>query len=177
MLKRLGKCKPEECASQTAGSSQVVHQMAEAVPSVMPQHQVTSYATSVLPFFCPCEKTFSSAWLQPLCGTAINSWARPTLAGGGTRRLNAECLRAVWGSCGLVVSHSMCVLIYEWDWKRKQRSCVATETKKSLFLKACWEFCLSTYCSLSITDQTKQHWSSRKSQNTHKTSLSLLLHV
>lgn len=43
-------------------------------------------------FFCPCERTVSSAWLQPLCGMAITGGARPTLAGRGTRRLNAECL-------------------------------------------------------------------------------------
>lgn len=43
---------------------------------------------------CPCERTVSSAWLQPLCDQAITGQARPTPAGEGTRRLSADCLCA-----------------------------------------------------------------------------------
>lgn len=74
--------------------------------------------TNLLAYIChlrpaslnPCERTVSSAWLQPLCGRTITGRARPPPAGGGTRRLSAECLCVVRGSCGPVGSQS--VLIY-----------------------------------------------------------------
>lgn len=50
---------------------------------------------------CPCERTVSSAWLQPLCGGAITGRARPPLAGGGViQPLRSAyvccCLRKLW---------------------------------------------------------------------------------
>lgn len=41
---------------------------------------------------CPCERTVSSAWLQPLCVRAITGRARPPPVGGGTRHLSVECV-------------------------------------------------------------------------------------
>lgn len=60
--------------------------------------------TNLLAHLChlhpACERTVSSAWLQPLCGRAITGQARPPLAGGGgVRRLVALCLCAAVCRC------------------------------------------------------------------------------
>lgn len=57
---------------------------------------------------CPCERTVSSAWLQPLCGRAITGRARPPLAGGGRDTAPAlrVCVSCSFSNCASI---SACV--------------------------------------------------------------------
>ncbi len=150
----------------------------EVVPAMMPRHRLTLPTQIYYPHLChlhpaslcPCERTVSSAWLQPLCGRAITGWARPPLAGRSVRRLSVVCLCAVCGSSGpcctlqaarfpvcayLCVCVCVCVCVGS-DFKEETKL-LCGDWDKELPLKASWDCCQPTRYSWSAANQTSQH--------------------
>ncbi len=129
---------------------------------------------------CPCERTVSSAWLQPLCGRTITGRARPPLAGRGVRRLYAVfvcCLlklQPLLSPCKLLVSQCVCVCVCVWVVISNGKENLCGDWDKEFPLQACLDFCQPTHYSWSATNQTGQQ---EKPRHTLTKSLGPFLHV
>lgn len=134
----------------------------------MPWHKLTSLsqiclstcATSILPLSTLVERMVVLLGCSFfVAGLLLAEPDRHRLAG-ATRRLSAECLCTVCGSCGpvvpckLLVSQWVLISVCETDF-REEIKLLCGWRDKELPLKACWDCCQPTHYSWSATNQTR----------------------